>query len=134
MIRIDRTVTQLLVVCLFFAGLPMPAAHAELVATERVEATGPAGSSPRARVDSLLERADVRAALEGRGVTAEDAKARVAALSDDEVDRLVAGFDSLPAGGGVEGVLWLAFLVFVILLITDILGFTKVFPFTRPAK
>ena len=35
---------------------------------------------------------------------------------------------------GANGVLGLAVLVFLILLITDILGFTKVFPFTRPAK
>jgi hypothetical protein len=77
----------------------------------------------------------VRAALESRGVSAADAKARVAALSDDDVDQLAAKIDSLPAGGnGFETVLWLAFLVFLILLITDILGFTKVFPFTRPAK
>jgi len=39
--------------------------------------------------------------------------------------------DSLPAGGDVIGAL---VLVFVILLVTDILGYTKVFPFTRSVK
>jgi hypothetical protein len=38
------------------------------------------------------------------------------------------------AGSGFESVLWFGFLVFVILLVTDILGFTKVFSFTRPVK
>jgi hypothetical protein len=55
-------------------------------------------------------------------------------LSDDEVEHLAGRLDSLPAGGDVEGVLWIAFLVFLVLLVTDILGFTKVFSFTRPAK
>jgi len=133
--RIDRIVARAVVVCLCFAGLPVPAAQAELIATDRIEATGQAQASARAFLRSLLDRADVRAALESQGVSAEDAKARVAALSDDEVEGLAAKIPSLPAGGdGIEGVLWLAFLVFVILLITDILGFTKVFPFTRPAK
>ncbi len=68
-------------------------------------------------------------------MSADDAKARVNALSDDEAERLSARFDSLPAAGnGFESALWLGFLVFVILLVTDILGFTKVFSFTRPAK
>jgi len=125
----------MLTICVCFAGLPIPAAQAELVATDRIEVTQPASESARAHLASLLGRADVRAALESHGVSAEDAKARVAALSDDEAEKLAAKFDSFPAGGsGFESLLWFGFLVFVILLITDILGFTKVFPFTRPAK
>jgi hypothetical protein len=121
-------------VCLCLGGLPIPAAHAELIATDRAEQGGQAQPSPRARLGSLLDRSDVRAALERNGVTAAEAKRRVAALSDDEAEQLAAKFDSVPAGGGFETVLWIGFLVFLILLITDILGFTKVFPFTRPAK
>lgn len=134
MTRIDRTVAHILVVCIGFAGLPIPAAQAELIATDRIEATGQARPPARVFLGSLLDRDDVRAALESHGVSAEDAKARVAALSDDEVERLAAQIDSLPAGGGFEVVLWIGLIVFLVLLITDILGFTKVFPFTRPAK
>jgi uncharacterized protein DUF6627 len=131
--RIDRIVARMLVVCLCFAGLPIPAAHAELIATDQIETRAP--SSARERMSSLFDRADVRRALESHGVNAADAQARVAALSDDEVERLAASFDSLPAGGdGIGGVLTLAVVVFLILLLTDILGFTKIFPFTRPAK
>ena len=130
----DRTVARVLVVCISFAGLPIPAAQAELIATDRIEAAEQALPA-RLFLGSLLDRGDVRAALEAKGVRPEDAKARVAALSDDEIEQLAARIDSLPAGGsGFETVLWLAFLVFLILLITDILGFTKVYPFTRPAK
>lgn len=133
--RSFRTIARVLVVCLCPLGLPIPAAQAELVPTDRVESAGYAQSSPRERLDALFSRADVRAALERLGVSSDEARARVAALSDDEVERLAARVDSLPAGGdGFVSVLWIGFLVFVVLLVTDILGFTKVFSFTRPAK
>jgi len=132
---LNRTVANILVVSLCALGLPIPAVQAELVATDRVETTRQDGFSGRELLGSLLDRADVRAALERQGVSADDAKARVNALSDNEVERLAERFDSLPAAGnGFESALWLGFLVFVILLVTDILGFTKVFSFTRPAK
>lgn len=133
--RIDRNLSRVLIVCICFVGAPAPAARAEMIATDRVDAQEQAQPSARQRVNALLDRADVRAALESRGVSADQAKARVAALSDSEVEGLSQKIDSLPAGaGGFEAVLWIGFLVFLILLITDILGFTKVFPFTRPAK
>ncbi|HEX9571195.1 MAG TPA: PA2779 family protein [Burkholderiales bacterium] len=135
MTSVNRNIVRLLVVSLCYAGLPTRLAQAELIATDRLETAGRAPLSARERLDSLFERADVRAALERHGVSADDAKARVDALSDDEVERLAARFDSLPAAGDALGsLLWFGFLVFVVLLITDILGFTKVFSFTRPAK
>jgi hypothetical protein len=39
--------------------------------------------------------------------------------------------DQLPAGGDILGIM---FTIFIILLITDILGLTKVFPFTRSVR
>src|SRR5260370_37049346 len=132
---LNRTVACVLVVSLCTLGLPSRAAQAELVATDRFETFRAGQLSARELLGSLSDRADVRAALERHGVSADDAKARVSALSDDEVERLAARFDSLPAAGsGFETALLLGVLVFLILLVTDILGFTKVFSFTRPAK
>ena len=132
---LNRTIARALVVGLCTLGLPIPAAQAELIATDRVETARQAPLSPRELLGSLFDRADVRATLERQGVSADDAKARVDALSDDEVEQVAARFDSLPAAGsGIETALVIGFLVFVTLLITDILGFTKVFSFTRPAK
>src|SRR5882762_6314848 len=126
MLSLNRTVARALVVSLCALGLPIPAVQAELVGTDQAEATRQDGSSGRELLRSLFDRADVRAALERQGVNA---------MSDDEVEQLSARFDSFPAAGnGFESVLWFGFLVFVILLVTDILGFTKVFSFTRPAK
>jgi hypothetical protein len=132
---LNRTIARALVVSLCTLGLPIPAAQAELVATDRVETARQGPLSARELVGSLFDRADVRVALERQGVSADDAKARVDALSDDEVEQVAAQFDSLPAAGsGFETALVIGFLVFVILLVTDILGFTKIFSFTRTAK
>jgi hypothetical protein len=62
-------------------------------------------------------------------------KARVAALSDEEVAQLAAKIDSLPVGADAgASIIGALVLIFIVLLITDILGVTKVFPFTRPIK
>jgi hypothetical protein len=83
----------------------------------------------------VLERADVQQQLQAHGVTVEQAKSRVAALSDAEAAQLAAQIDSLPAGGdGVGALITAALIVFLVLLLTDILGFTKIFPFTKPIK
>ena len=44
----------------------------------------------------------------------------------------VAEIDAAPAGG--SDVLVVALIVFLVLLFTDIMGYTKIFPFTRSAK
>ena len=86
----------------------------------------------RGEINRLLDRADVPAGLQAYGVSAGEAKARIAAMDDDEVAQLAARIDQLPAGG--EGIIGALLIIFIVLLITDILGFTKVFPFTKPVK
>ncbi|TMH40405.1 MAG: hypothetical protein E6H54_19170 [Betaproteobacteria bacterium] len=94
-----------------------------------------AGAGGHERLASLLERRDVRAQLEAYGVNPADVSARVAALSDDEAAQLADRIGTLPTpGDGVGAVVGALLLVFIILLITDILGFTHVFPFTKPIK
>jgi len=131
----NRSIVRVLVISVCTLGLPLPHAQAELVATDQVEPSRPSVQPARERMSTLFDRADVRAALEEHGVGIEEARSRVNALSDDEVGILADRFDSLPAAGdGFEALLWVGFLTFVILLVTDILGFTKIFSFTRPAK
>ncbi len=110
--------------------VPQQSAFAGLIATDQVlshEQTIP----ERARIASFLDRTDVLAQLQSLGVTPAEAKARVYALTDEEAHQLAGKLDEFPAGGDI---LSLLFTVFVILLVTDILGFTKVFTFTRPIK
>jgi hypothetical protein len=74
----------------------------------------------------------VVSALQERGVSPEQARARIAALSDTEVSRMAEQIDSAPAGAG--DIVATIILVFGILLLTDILGYTKVFPMSRSAR
>jgi hypothetical protein len=133
--HLNRNIVRILVVSMCFLGLPVRVAQGEMVPTDRIDFVGQTRPAARERLAALFDRTDVRVALERHGVSADEARARVGALSEEEIESLAARFDSLPAAGnGFESVLWIGFLVFVILLVTDILGFTKVFPFTRSAK
>lgn len=124
-IRFRRVMAGLLIVCMGGLTAPLPAL-AGIIGTDTVVA-----GVERERLASLLERSDVRARLESLGVDATDAKARVAALSDTEAAQLAAQMDELPAGGDLLGA---AVLVFLVLVATDIMGYTKIFPFTRSAR
>ena len=73
----------------------------------------------------------MRQTLVGQGVDADAAVARVNAMSDAEVAQLAGRIDTAPVGGEILGIL---FTVFIVLLVTDILGVTKVFPFTRSVR
>ncbi len=128
MIRLRRWIAAVLAVSTSMMVIPLPA-QAGIVATEALVATGV--SADRERLAALLVREDLRAQLEAKGVRPADVQARLDALSDAEVEQLAGRIDSLPAGGDIVGAV---VLVFIILLITDILGFTKVFPFTKPVK
>lgn len=123
--RFRRIVAGLMVVCMAGLAAPLPA-FAGIVGTEAVVA-----GAERERLAGLMDRSDVRERLQALGVNPVDAKARVAALSDDEAAQLAAHMDDLPAGGDVLGV---ALIVFLVLLFTDIMGYTKIFPFTRSMR
>lgn len=125
-----KFVSSSLIVCITVAGLPF-SAQARMVATEEITAPAAAQSASRDAVNQFLVRDEVRQAMLGQGVTPQAALERVAAMSDSEVAQLAGRIDQAPAGGDVLGIL---FTVFIVLLVTDIMGLTKVFPFTRSVR
>lgn len=131
--RTTRWMTSLVAACLSFAGF-MQTAQATLVTTEQVAASVGVKSATAQRdyVNTTLARADVAAGLQERGVSVDQARARVDALTDDEVAQVAQTLDTAPAGA--TDVLGVIVTIFVVLLITDILGFTKVYPFTRTIR
>lgn len=86
----------------------VPQAYAGMIA--------PAPASERDRVMALVERPDVARQLERMGIPAEQAKARVRAMSEDEVASLAGKLDSLPAGGALNNQDFL-FIIIVVLLV-----------------
>jgi len=126
MTALKRAVSSVLIVCTLGAGVPLPVS-AGIIATDQVVA-----GAERDRLKSFLDRADVQAQMQVLGVNPQAAAARVNALSDDEIAGLVDRIDQLPAGGGDVLVVLVA--VFLVLLITDLLGLTHIFPFTKDLK
>lgn len=87
------------------------------------------------QIVKFLEQKHVQEELIKRGITPHEAITRVASLSRSEVKMLASEIENAPAGGdGIGTLVGAAVFVFVVLLITDILGFTKVFPFTRSVR
>lgn len=125
----NRVIASTLIAATTLMGLPMQA-QASMVTTEEALAS-PVSTDQRERVATFLARDDVRQALQSHGVTGDAATARVQAMTDAEVVQLAGQMDQLPAGGDILGIM---FTIFIVLLITDILGLTKVFPFTRSVR
>jgi hypothetical protein len=128
--RTKRLLATAVAMSLSFAGLVQaaPLGAPVLISTEQAAAA----TAGRARVEQTLARADVEAALQARGVRVDAVRDRVAALTDAEAAQLAAQIDQAPAGA--DGVLGTLVFLFVLLLVTDILGLTKVFPFTRAVR
>ena len=89
-------------------------------------------AAQRAELVTWLDREDVRQQMTELGVSPTQAQARVASLSDAEVSRLAGEIETSPAAG--NGVVGAVVFVFLVLLVTDLLGLTKVFPFTRSVR
>ena len=84
------------------------------------------------RINMFLDRSEVQKHLVAWGISPDEAKARIDCLSAREIERISAQIDQLPAGGGALGtVVGAALIIFIVLLITDILGFTNVFTFVK---
>ena len=130
-----RFVVVLLVAVFGFQSLAIVPARAAMVSTGDVIASDTSLSSDRDRLNSLMQRHEVRQELQRNGIDPDEAAARVAALSDREVAEITAQIDELPAGQSAIGVIvGAAVLIFIVLLVTDLLCLTSVFNFTRCAR
>lgn len=128
--RLTKPVSHLVAFGILALSLHLPAAQAGMIGTEAVVNAAQV-QQDRERLRSTLNRNDVRAQLIARGVDPAQVQARVDSLTDQEVQTLTGKMDQLPAGGdGLE----LLIFIFIVLLITDILGFTNVFPFVKHPK
>ncbi len=109
-------------------------ARAELVPTSFI-LDHAAARQARAQVMAALARTEVQAQMQALGVSAAEARERVASLSDSEIEALAGRLHEEPAGGNAVGVIiGAAVFIFIVLLITDILGVTDVFPFVKPVR
>jgi hypothetical protein len=126
-----KSISFFLIFSFLLLDFSVQKAKAEMIDTGTI-VTMAQQENARARVMSFLDRQDVQQAMEQQGVAAEEARQRVATLSDAELMQIARAMDQLPAGGdGFGTVIGAAVLIFIILLITDIAGLTHVFSFVN---
>jgi hypothetical protein len=125
-----------LVLALFMLMIsgPIQSANAALIGTETVLDSA-RGQQARAYLKQLLARDAIQKALVAHGIDDGEARARIDSLSDVEAIKAADRLEQMPAGSGfLETLLIVSLLVFLILLITDIAGYTDIFPFVQSTK
>jgi len=89
----------------------------------------------REHLKALISRNDVTKSLIAQGIDPGEAIARIESLSDSEIIAIGDRIKQLPAGGDPLGaIIGAALIVFLVLLVTDILGYTDIFPFVKSKK
>lgn len=126
--RLAKPLGSLLIAATLSFSLQVGPAQAAMVGTESV-IDQTSNSADRERLRSFLMREDVQKAMEKQGVSPTEALARVDSLSDAEVSKVAGRLDALPAGGDAGSIVGALLLVFFVLLVTDLLGLTHVYPF-----
>ena len=113
------------------AFMPILPAQAAMIGTGEI--LSPAQSiQADERLQQFLDRKATRQQLQEWGVSADWVETRLNSLTDAELARIHQEIDSLDAGGSsILGVLLVIFIVFVI---TDVIGATDIFPFIHPVK
>jgi len=125
-------------ICIFFMifsflllNISIQPAIAQMITTEMSIGINKQAEG-RTTINTFLQREDVQQTMVKQGIDLIEAKKRVDNLSDAEVLRLAQTIEQLPAGAGAIGtIVGAAVLVFIVLLVTDLLGLTHVFPFVN---
>lgn len=128
--KLFKILNPLLILSLMMGTMPMAvqAQLSQLVSTQSA-LDAVQINAERERINDLLARTDVQEQLVNYGVEMSEVEARVAAMSDQEVLQMADQLDNMPAGA--NAVIGALLTVFIVLLITDLLGLTNVYPFTR---
>ncbi|MBI5041249.1 MAG: PA2779 family protein [Gammaproteobacteria bacterium] len=127
--RTSRRITPFVIAAFGLQSLHMPVAQAGMIAPSTYAQQSVAGDAHQ-QLQQFLARDEIRAELVKLGVDPAQAQARVETLSDREATLAAERLQQLPAGGdgGIVGAL---VFIFVLLLITDLLGLTDVYPFVK---
>jgi hypothetical protein len=129
-----KPVSILLAIFMLFISGPYQSVFASIIGTETILDSS-RGQEARVSLKQLLAREDVQAALIDQGIDPQEAHRRVDSLTDVEAIGIADKMDQLQAGSGaIETILIVALIVFLVLLITDISGYTDIFPFVKSRK
>ncbi|MEJ2178962.1 MAG: PA2779 family protein [Gammaproteobacteria bacterium] len=125
--RLFKFVSQLVLLCFLMVNLQQVVFAGMVSTTDIIDSK--VAQVEKQRIYELLARDDVRGKLVEYGVDPEDAVNRVANMTDEEARLFAQNMQELPAGG--TDVLGVLLIVFLVLLFTDIMGYTDIFPFVK---
>jgi len=132
--KMRKSVAILVIITLSTFSIISTPAYAVMVSTAEILKQSQNYDS-RDRLHMFFNRSEVQKHLVAWGVNPEEAKARVDSLTDQEIEEIRARIDQLPAGGDALGtIVGAALVIFLVLLLTDILGLTDIFPFVKSHK
>ena len=129
-----RFVSILMASLMFLIAVPYQSIFAAIIATDVTIDSNRAQKS-RDDIKNFIARENVKNHLIAQGLDPAEVKSRIDSLTDSEAIALADKIEQLPSGGSAIGVIvGAALIVFLVLLITDILGYTDIFPFVKPQK
>ncbi len=128
--KTGKTLSLILSALVMWSGLLLSSANAGVISSSDMLVEQHQFESKQS-VKAFLDRDDVKQQLVDMGVSPTDVDARINAMTADELAELNANLQDAPAGAGLVGVVLTIFIVFVI---TDVIGATDIFPFIRPVN
>jgi hypothetical protein len=115
---------------ILLALMPMLPAQAAMIGNEQI-VNQSLSVETRDSLRQLFEQDTARQQLQAWGVSPDQINTRINSLTDAELARINQQVGDLNAGGNVLGILLVIFIVFVI---TDVIGATDIFPFIHPVN
>ena len=127
----SKLIASILAFVMLSLSGPYQSVRAAMIDTESVLKIK-AGKNTRDYIITLLSRKDIQTSLIEQGVDPQEAIDRIETLTEAELNWVTDKIGELPSGSGVaETLIIVIFLVFLVLLITDIAGYTDVFTFVK---
>ena len=111
--------------------MPMMPAQAAMIGTDQI-INQTDSSLTQENLQQFLDREAAQKQLHAWGVSPDWIKDRVNNLTDMELARINQEIGNLNAGG--ESVLGVLLIIFIVFVITDVIGATNIFPFIHPVN
>ena len=116
---------------MFLIAVPYQSIFAAMITTD-VAVESERAEKSREDLKQLISRENIEKYLIAQGIDPVEVKSLIDTLTDAEAIALAVKIEELPAGGSAIGVIvGAALIVFLVLLVTDILGYTDIFPFVK---
>lgn len=129
-----KFVSIFMALLMFLIAVPCQSIFAAMIATDVTFESARAHKS-REDLKQLIAREDVERYLIVQGIDPVEINSRIDSLTDAELIAVADQIEQLPAGGnGIGVIVGAALIVFLVLLVTDILGYTDIFPFVKAQK